>query len=150
MMNRILRARTLLGVRHCASSAMTNIGYLRLAFNVGASDNLALRARVFNTPTGHAFLESCPHTLGNLSSWGDEVYGALPVTLPSTQPQSRIPPGGLAYSDQGQYLCIFFGQAPAWPVTYFAQVEVGYEHLNGGQWRDLSVSKEDPLAMESY
>lgn len=58
--------------------------------------------------------------------------------------------GGLAYSAQGNYLCVFFGQAPAWPVDYFAQIEVGYEALNGGNWRDLSVSMEDPLAMESY
>ena len=80
----------------------------------------------------------------------DEVYGQWCTPLTVTRPQPKIPPGGLAYSEQGQYLCIFFGQDPAWSVDYFAQIEVGYEHLQGGQWTDLAVSLEDPLAMESY
>jgi hypothetical protein len=47
-------------------------------------------------------------------------------------------------------LCIFFGQRPAWPVDYFGQIEVGHEELRGGAWRELAVTLEDPLAMESY
>ena len=123
---------------------------MRLAFNVGAGDFIPLRARIFDTPTGRAFKESCPHTLPSLQAYGDEVYGAWKVALPSTRPQPKIPPGGLAYSALGNYLCVFYGQAPAWPVDYFAQIEVGWEALQGGRWRDLHVSLEDPLAMESY
>ena len=88
--------------------------------------------RVFNTPTGLAFLESAPHTLLSLSKYGDEVYGSLRTSLPTTSPQPKIPFGGLAYSEQGQYLCIFYGQTPAWPVEYFAQIEMGYEMLGNG------------------
>lgn len=128
---------------------LTNIGYARLAFNVGSGDMLPLRARIFDSPAGHAFLKSCPHTM-SLQSYGNEVYGPWSAPLPTPVPQAMIPPGGLAYSAQGQYLCVFFGQAPAWPVEYFAQIEVGFESLQGGNWRELHVSMEDPLAMESY
>eukprot|EP00310_Coccolithus_braarudii_P017407 CAMPEP_0183346128 /NCGR_PEP_ID=MMETSP0164_2-20130417/11339_1 /TAXON_ID=221442 /ORGANISM="Coccolithus pelagicus ssp braarudi, Strain PLY182g" /LENGTH=180 /DNA_ID=CAMNT_0025517353 /DNA_START=240 /DNA_END=782 /DNA_ORIENTATION=+ len=136
--------------RMLSSAFETNIGYARLAFNVGAEDHMALRCRVFDTPTGRAFLASCPLTIERLSTFGDEVYGALAVTLPPTAPQSYVPPGGLAYSERGQFLCVFYGQTPAWPVTYFAQIEVGHEVMQGGSWRELTVAMEDPLAMESY
>ena len=138
------------GARRLTSSAAeTNIGYLRLSFNNGADDHLALRARVFNTPTGSAFLASCPQTLNSLMTYGDEVYGTIGA-LPISKPQAKVPSGGLAYSEQGKFLCVFFGQTPAWPVHYFAQIEVGWEYLPGGRWRTLAVTKEDPLAMESF
>lgn len=121
-----------------------------MSFNTGYADNLVLRARVFKTPAGLAFLKSCPHSLPSLSKYGDEVYGALRVALPSSSPQPKIPPGGLAYSEQGNYLCVFYGAIPAWPVEYFAQIEMGYEQLRGIDWKDLSITQEDPLAMESY
>ena len=135
----------------CFSSVpTTNIGYVRIGFNVGCGDNLALRARVFDSPAGHTFMDNCPHTLSSLESFGEEVYGSLAKPLPSSRKQPKIPCGGLAYSDQGQYLCIFFGQTPAWPVEYFAQIEVGWEELIGPKWQNLTVTKEDPLALESY
>ena len=108
----------------CFATAVnqTNIGYCRLAFNVGAGDQLPLRARIFDTPTGQAFKASLPYQVPSLNAYGDEVYGGWKVTLPSTKPQPMIPPGGLAYSAQGNYLCVFFGQAPAWPVVSLAEV----------------------------
>lgn len=121
-----------------------------VVFNCGADDHLALRARVFDTPTSRAFIDGCPHQITSLHAYGDEVYGSLRHALPQHKPQPLIPPGGIAYSTQGQYLCIFFGQRPAWAVDYIAQIEVGYEYLQGGKWRDLAVTREDPLAMESY
>ena len=128
----------------------TNIGYCRLAFNARTAAELPLRARIFDSPAGRAFKESCPHTIPSLQVFGNEVYGSLKCALPMTKPLSIIPPGGLAYSHQGQYLCVFFGQAPAWPVEYFAQIEVGWEALQGGHWKNLDASLEDPLAMSSY
>lgn len=78
----------------------TNIGYVRLAFNIGAGDHIALRARVFDTPTGQAFIKSLnpkedggPYAISSLSTYGDEVYGSWKVTMPSTKPQPMIPPG---------------------------------------------------------
>ena len=126
------------------------IGFARLALNVGASDELVLRARVFDTPAGKAFLDSCPHTLSSLQSHGDEMYGTWARALPVSRPQPLIPAGGLAFSDQGQYLCVFYGQTPAWPVEYLGQIDVGWEELLGRNWRSMAVTMEDPLAMESY
>ena len=131
-----------------AAVPLTNIGYLRLAFNGG---NLALRARVFDTATGRAFMESCPHTLDTLQSQGDDaIHGSLRMALPALNSQHSVPPGGLVYSPQRQHLCICFGQMLAFPGDYFAQIEVGYEYLCGSHWKNMTVTKEDPLAMESY
>ena len=96
-----LRCSMLCGLRspilHARARALTspmpqtNIGYVRLAFNVGHDDHIALRARVFDTPTGRSFLESCPHSVGSLQSYGDEVYGPLKGPLSTTHPQPEIP-----------------------------------------------------------
>ena len=37
-------------------------------------------------------------------------------------PVPDIPPGGIAYTSQGNYVCIFFGQRPAWAVEYIGQI----------------------------
>ena len=124
--------------------AATNIGLVRLSFNVGSRDTLALRARIFDTPTGHAFLASCPQHISRLGVFGNEVYGPWSVGLPSTTLQPIIPPGGLAYSAAGQYLCVFFGERPAWPVQYFGQIDAGADALPGGSWRDLAVDVVKP------
>jgi hypothetical protein len=42
-----------------------------------------------------------------------------------------ILPGGIAYSSTGNYLCIFFGQDPAWPVEYIGKIE-------DDQWKILN------------
>ena len=128
-------------VRRTATRAAS--GTVRLAFNVGAGDNLVLRATVFDTPTGHAFLKSCPHVIDRLQSYGAEVYGPTSTSLPSNPArwQPKIPPGGLAYSEQGSYLCVFYGQLPAWPVDYIGQID-NWEGLKKGTWRDLSVTRE--------
>ena len=128
--------------RRLVTASRESAGFVRLAFNVAAGKSLALRARVFPSPTGREFLRTCPHQIDSLTTYGAEVYGPLRMQLPSTSPQPRIPPGGLAYSQQGAYLCIFFGQLPAWPVDYIAQIDDGWEALQGGTWRDLTVSRD--------
>ena len=120
----------------------SSIGFVKLNFNVGAGDSLQLRARVFDTSLGKAFLASAPHEIHRLSSYGAEVYGPLRLALPSISVQPRIPSGGVAYSESGNYLCIFYGQVPAWPVDYIAQIDEGWESLQGGNWRDLIVREE--------
>ena len=61
--------------------------------------------------------------------------------LRSTRRQPQIPPGGLAYSLQGSYLCVFFGQTPAWPVDYFGQIDEGWDVLRNASWQSLSVER---------
>ena len=127
-------------------------GFVRVAFTPSFSSPapLVLRAAVFDTPTGRAFLDSCPHTGVSLSAYGAEVYGPLRLALPQHRPQPRIPPGGLAFSEQGQFLCVFFGQDPAWPVDYIGQIEgdsweaLREEGTRGGSagWSSLSVTAD--------
>ena len=102
-----------------------------------------LRAAVFDTPTGRGFLASCVPTRGlPLSTSGCEVYGPLGVKLPVHELQPRIPAGGLAFSHRGQYLCVFYGQDPAWPVDYIGHVEGDYEALKQGTWKTLCVEAD--------
>ncbi len=58
----------------------------------------------------------------NLQSWGDESYGSIGVDLGEKSPVSDIPPGGIAYTNQGNYLCFFYGQRPAWPIEHVGEI----------------------------
>ncbi len=90
---------------------------------------LLLEATLFDSSVAAKFLENLPYTL-NLTQWGEELYGSIGVSLREENPVPEIPPGGLAYTGNGNYLCIFFGQTPAWPVEYIAQI-------NGDSWKRL-------------
>lgn len=76
------------------------------------------------------FAENLPCTIA-LQQWGDELYGPMGVDLGEEDPVPIIPPGGIAYSSSGHYLCIFFGQTPAWPVEYIGQIP-------GDTWKELA------------
>ncbi len=62
--------------------------------------------------------------------WGEELYGSIGVDLGEANPVEAIPPGGIAYTNQGNYVCIFFGQTPAWAVEHIGQVA-------DDQWKSL-------------
>ena len=139
------------GRRRLCNFAKSSAGLVDVkvsASGLFSSDSTVLRARIFDTPTGHALLESCPHQM-MLQHYGAEVYGPLGVRLPSTTLQSAIPPGGLAYSEQGNYLCVFWGAAPAWPVDYIGQIDAEWEKLRDKSWTELKVvrvAEEDEAA----
>ena len=48
-----------------------------------------------------------------VSTWGDELYGAIPVDLPVENPQEVVEAGDLAFWPPGHAFCIFFGPTPA-------------------------------------
>jgi len=48
-----------------------------------------------------------------MQTWGDELYGAVPLTLPLESPQQEVERGDLAFWPPGHALCIFFGPTPA-------------------------------------
>lgn len=96
----------------------------------------AFRAQ-FIPHVSQALLASCPHEM-SLQTYGAEVYGPLRTPLPSHKLQPMIPPGGLAYSEQGNYLCVFWGAVPAWPVDYIGQIDE-WEPLAKGAWSELRV-----------
>jgi hypothetical protein len=54
--------------------------------------------------------------------WGDEVYFTTDLVLPEESPQAHVPPGTVAYWLPGKAICLFFGQAPASPVTSIGEL----------------------------
>lgn len=92
-------------------------------------DHFVIDATLFDSSIATRFAELLPIRV-SLTSWGNEVYGSVGADLGEESPIPEIPEGGLAYTSQGNYFCIFFGQSPAWPVEYIGRIE-------DDQWRQL-------------
>jgi len=82
---------------------------------------VVLDAELFDSAIANRFAENLPYTI-SLEQWGNELYGSVGINLGEENPVPEIPPGGIAYTNQGNYLCVFFGQTPAWPVEYIGQI----------------------------
>lgn len=88
-----------------------------------------LKAELFETEIAKAFAEHLPYQV-QVTQWGRELYGTIGKDLGVENPVSTIPPGGLAYTNQGNYVCIFYGRNPAWAVEYIGHIlEYGWEKL---------------------
>ena len=68
---------------------------------------------------------------GNATTWGDEVYFSIPVSLKEEKARAEVEVGAIAYWPPGRALCIFFGATPVSkhgepraysPVNAFAKV----------------------------
>ena len=88
-----------------------------------------LEAELFDTAVANRFADRLPYDV-SLMQWGNELYGSIGIDLGEENPVPEIPAGGLAYTNQGDYVCIFFGQRPAWAVEYIGRVV-------GDQWKNL-------------
>ena len=94
---------------------------------------------LFNHPIALKILQILPLTI-DLTCWGNEAYGEIPLNTPSVSPQSTIPPGGIAFSEKGSYLCLFYGQTPAWPVDYIGRFEgESWKSLINGNFKKLII-----------
>ncbi|MBD3421373.1 MAG: hypothetical protein GF398_14750 [Chitinivibrionales bacterium] len=113
---------------------------IKLAF-----ENFTLTATVFDTRIGRSFYEILPCTI-NLSGWGNELYGSIGIDFGSDSPVAEIPAGGLAYSSPGNYLCIFYGQRPAWPVEHIGEIVDDWQRLESVNSAGVSVSALDRAA----
>ncbi|MFZ5565036.1 MAG: cyclophilin-like fold protein [Thermodesulfobacteriota bacterium] len=80
-----------------------------------------LDAELFDTAVAKKFAAHLPYTI-RLTQWGEELYGPVGIDLGEENPVPDIPPGGIAYSRRGNYVCIFFGQTPAWPVEHIGRI----------------------------
>jgi len=88
-----------------------------------------LKAELFDTETARNFVSGLPYKI-ELTQWGNEVYGSIGIDLGAENPVSEIPPGGIAYTNRGNYVCVFFGQSPAWPVEYIGRIpDYGWKKL---------------------
>ena len=91
---------------------------LEIELDFGA---FVLDAKLFDTATAKKFSEHLPYNV-NLTRWGNELYGSIDRDLGEENPVEEIPPGGIAYTSNGNYVCIFFGQRPAWAVEYIGYI----------------------------
>ena len=84
-----------------------------------------------NPETCKAIWDSLPLEL-NLSRWGEELYGEIPVSIDKENSQVDCEVGDVGYWPDGKGFCIFFGRTPvskndkpkaASPVNIFAKIE---------------------------
>ena len=59
-----------------------------------------------------AFWNALPLTV-ELSTWGDELYGTIPVQIDGEDPREEFEVGDIAYWLQGSGFCILYGPTPA-------------------------------------
>ena len=90
----------------------------RIELNFGS---FVLDAELFDTDVAKKFTAHLPYPV-RLTHWGNELYGSIEKDLGEENPVADIPAGGIAYTNQGNYVCIFFGQKPAWAVEYIGQI----------------------------
>ncbi|MCK4380696.1 MAG: DUF3830 family protein [Candidatus Lokiarchaeota archaeon] len=64
-----------------------------------------------NPKTCQAIWDALPFDV-NLSRWGEELYGAIPVKIEEENPQLECEIGDIGYWMQGSGFCIFFGKTP--------------------------------------
>jgi len=84
-----------------------------------------------NPETCKIIWENLPFEL-NLSRWGEELYGEIPVSIEKENSQVVCEVGDIGYWPDGKGFCIFFGPTPASkddkpkaasPVNIFAKIE---------------------------
>lgn len=80
-----------------------------------------MSGRLFDTEIGRRLYERLPLRV-SLQTWGNESYGSIGYDLGEEIPVPDIPPGGIAYTNHGNYLCFFYGQRPAWPVEHIGEI----------------------------
>ena len=69
-------------------------------------------AHLNDSETAVAIWDVLPIT-GQVQTWGDEIYFAIPVTAePSDDAQETVPKGAIAYWRPGKALCLFWGPTP--------------------------------------
>lgn len=64
-----------------------------------------------NPITAQKIWDALPITI-NLSTWGDELYGKIPVKIAPENSQEECEIGDIAYWLDGSGFCILYGQTP--------------------------------------
>ncbi len=69
-------------------------------------------AELNDTATADAIWDALPLS-ANGSTWGEEIYFAIPPRLEEDDAQEVVDAGDLGYWPPGHAFCIFFGRTPA-------------------------------------
>jgi uncharacterized protein len=76
-----------------------------------SAGNVQVKAELNDTQTARAIWEALPLAIRG-STWGDEIYFAIPVRQPTERGQELVELGDLGYWEPGSAFCIFFGPTP--------------------------------------
>ncbi len=97
-----------------------------------SAGNVQATADLNDTPTADALWNALPIT-ARASTWGDEIYYSIPVSLEEApDAKAVVAMGDLGYWAPGSAMCIFFGPTPvshgneirpASPVNVFGKVK---------------------------
>ncbi len=77
-----------------------------------AAGTMATYAELNTTTVADSIWQALPLEV-KMQTWGEELYGAIPLSLPLESPQEVVDRGDLAYWPPGHAVCIFFGPTPA-------------------------------------
>jgi hypothetical protein len=77
-----------------------------------SAGSVSALAELDETATAQAILDALP-IAGHVSTWGDEVYFAIPVDADEEDAKAVVEFGDIAYWPPGSAFCIFFGPTPA-------------------------------------
>lgn len=100
----------------------------RIRIRIGSVEAFA---QLYDTKTAEAIWKALPLRFV-VNTWGDELYGAIPLRLSAEQAREVVERGDLGYWPPGHAFCIFFGPTPASrgdevraasPVNVFGHVE---------------------------
>ena len=120
----------------------------RIRIRIG---QLAMEAELADTPTAQRIAAALPIQTA-FSTWGDEIYFALPVTAElETNAQEVVAIGDLGYWPPGRAFCIFFGQTPvsqAGKIMPASAVNV-IGHVIGDATAFKSVMQEREVVVEA-
>ena len=107
------------------------------------SNNLQLEAELFDNKIADNFYKNLPYEI-DLTQWGQEMYGLINIDLGEDDPVPEIPKGGLAYTNQGNYFCIFYGQTPAWSVEYIGRIiDDSWQKLLSNHYSKMKIYKKE-------
>lgn len=113
-----------------------------------------VRARLTTDKTPETckkFWDALPMTV-SLSSWGDELYGSIPVAIEPEKPQEEFEVGDIAYWLEGSGFCILYGRTPVSindnprlisPGNYLAKIEGDISLFKGLDGLKLTIERGD-------
>ena len=73
---------------------------------------VAVVARLNDSATADMLWSSLPMT-ASASTWGDEIYFAVPIDAEEEDAREVVDMGAVGYWPPGSALCLFFGPTPA-------------------------------------